>query len=135
MLEIVRDVPKTRRRVCTQDEGETFAFKLYDDTNLVIPPIAFLSPTDADFTAVWVQGEESRILIGQKFPAFLELLNGTVFGSTAAADGTLSCVLVTPDDKQIAVKAFGTPAATVVQFKAPTLELLTLIDEFFRTLR
>jgi hypothetical protein len=121
--------------VYTSSDGETFSFRLTDDSNLMIPPVAFLSVSDAEFATVWAQGEESRIIILHKFPAFLELLNGTVFAGPVGPDGSLTSVLLTPDEKAIAVRASGTNIGTVVQFKAPSLDLLALLDDFFRRLR
>jgi hypothetical protein len=105
--------------VYTTVNGETFTFRPNDDSNLLIPPVAFMPTADADFATVWDQSEESHILIGHRFPAFVEMLNGTVFVGGANTDGTFSTVLVTPNEKLMAVRAAATATGTVtvVQFK------------------
>jgi hypothetical protein len=83
---------------------------------------------------VWGDGEESRVIVPIKFPAFVELFERTVFQGVAngnVASGAAS----TPDNKIIAVRAFANGTGTTVQFTTPTLDLLTLADDFFRRLK
>jgi hypothetical protein len=129
------------RVVYTTSEGETVMFKVIDDTNLVLPPVSFLSSTTADFDAVWDDNafEESRITLPLKFTEFLDIFCGTFFGEhvdqvKANEENSVRAVCATPDDKLIAVKAGAHGAVTAVQFKTQGLELLAVVDDIFRKL-
>jgi hypothetical protein len=122
--------------VYTNATGDSFFFRLLDDPNLVIQPVAFLSSTDdVDFGAVWEEGEESRVLSPLKFPQFVEAFTETIFGATAQRESnSVQAVAWTPDGKAIAIRAVANATGTTLKFKAPTLELLTLVDDFLRKL-
>jgi hypothetical protein len=47
----------------------------------------------------------------------------------------IQSTVVTPDDKYIGLRAIGVGSGTRVQFKAPTIDLLLLIDDFLRKLK
>jgi hypothetical protein len=129
------------RVVYTTADGETVSFKMIDDTNLVLPPLSFLSSTTADFEGVWVDTafEESRTVLQIKFADFIDVFSGTVFGdhvdaTKALEEGRATAVCATPDVKLIAVRVVPSGAATAVQFKTPTIELLAVVDDIFKRL-
>jgi hypothetical protein len=122
--------------VYTTAAGESFFFRLLDDPHLIIQPVAFLSGADdVDFGTVWEGGEESRVLSPLKFPQFVEAFAETVFGPAAQREpSSVQAVAWTPDGKAVAVRAVAHTSGTTVKFKAPTIELLTLVDDFLRRL-
>jgi hypothetical protein len=123
--------------VFTTADGETRQFAITDDSNLLVHPLSFLSPLEGkDFATVWAEGEESRFLSPLKFPAFFETFSTTVFGQLAEKDtNSIQGTAITPDGKCIAVRAIASGNVTAVQFKAPSLELLSLVDDFLRGMK
>jgi hypothetical protein len=101
-----------------------------------VQPISFLSKSGISFGTVWEDGEESRILLQMPLSVFGERLKGTVFGENLEEEANaVETTVVTPDDNYIAVKGVGVGNGTTVQFKARSIDLMFLIDDFLRTLR
>jgi hypothetical protein len=106
---------------------------------LILPAVSFLSSVDGEIGSKWSEErgkeeEESRVILPMKFSAFVEAFAGTVFRGVVDG-GVASGAAETPDGKVIAVRAVAGNAGTTVQFVAPTLELLALVDDFFRKLK
>jgi hypothetical protein len=123
--------------VYTNSDGDSFFFRLNEDSNLVIQPVSFLSVVEGvEFAPIWEQGDESRVISQLKFTAFLEAFSATVFGVNAAKDtNSVQGLAVTPDGKYIAIRAVANANNTTVQFKAPSIDLLQLADDFVRRLK
>jgi hypothetical protein len=121
------------RAVFTTADGETAECPIVDDS-LLLPAVSFLSAVEGDTSAVWENGEESRLIVPVRFSAFADALASTVFHGVLEA-GVASGAAVTPDGKVIALRATTGAAGTAVQIAAPTLELLALADDFCRRLK
>lgn len=115
----------------TTATGEIHTCRLTGDSHLVIRPEELLSRCEEPFASVWSKGHESRVRINMGFRVFSKLLENTVFET---ANDPLEATAVTPDGYEIAVRAVGNETATTVQFKAPSLDLLSLVDSVIRTL-
>lgn len=111
----------------------TIKYSRLDDLN--VPAHALLSPTTNDFAQAWQSGEESRVIVPLSFQEFITLFNNTVFGMQCVREeNRVQSVVITPSESSIPLTAFANgPTSTTVQFKAPTLQLLTIVDEFVRT--
>jgi hypothetical protein len=123
--------------VYTNSDGDSFFFRLNEDSNLVVQPVSFLSVVEGvEFGPVWEQGDESRVISQLKFPAFVEAFSTTVFGVNANKDAnSVQGLAVTPDGKYIAIRGVANANNTTVQFKAPSIDLLQLADDFVRRLK
>lgn len=89
-----------------------------------------LVPHESDFDAIWSEGNESRLTLPMKFNDFYNKLN-TNLKCTKEAN-LLKSLLKTPDNKIISIKATPNGNNTSIQFKAPSFDLLLVIDEYFK---
>lgn len=94
-----------------------------------------LSPSAADFKTAWSEGEESLAILNAKFQTVLAAMNKTVIGrSCEREEGRIQAVLQTPTGNNVAVVAVASGNQTVIHFRAPSMQLLTMIDEFVHKL-
>ena len=119
----------------TKANGETFLSNL---DKIKITADEFMSPHEAEFSTVWNEGEESRLILQHtSFPSFVDKINDVVFGRVAERqeEGHIHAVVITPDGFIVAFKAEAVGNNIVnMSFKAPSIEILSLIDEFLRGL-
>ncbi|OHT01725.1 hypothetical protein TRFO_31335 [Tritrichomonas foetus] len=118
----------------TTSEGESQMARLGE---IEITVDEFLSPHEADFATAWNEGEEARLVLPINFSKFVEKINDVVFGRVAERqeENRLQATVVTPDGHVVCFKAENIgPNSTNVMFKAPTIEMLVLIDQFLRNL-
>lgn len=102
---------------------------------LILTIDMFLSPLEKDFDPSMVDGEESRRVLPIPFDKFEEKIKKYVFGKYSHNEENKKIIqtnLMTPDLHSISFEAVGIENETSVMFKAPTLELLSLIDEFLK---
>lgn len=95
----------------------------------------FLSPPNDPEALKTENEEESRIVVPIPFDDFEAKISTCVFGRVAQRENcSLKAVVITPEVFTITLDAKGIENVTSVTFKAPTLELISLIDEFINNL-
>ena len=124
------------RLICeyTSQDGQPHWFSLGD---ISVESHDLLSPSDVDFKTAWNEGEESRVLLPLKFQQVVSAMNKTVFGKNPNCEreeNRLQSVVSTPMGSTVAIIAVASGQQTVLHFRAPSLDILEIIDLFIRSL-
>ena len=124
------------RLICeyTSQDGQPHWFSLGD---ISVESHDLLSPSDVEFKTAWNEGEESRVLLPLKFQQVVSAMNKTVFGKNPNCEreeNRLQSVVSTPMGSTIAIIAVASGQQTVIHFRAPSLDILEIIDLFIRSI-
>lgn len=116
----------------TAEDGTPSTFTL---GNVNVDSVDLLSPSAVEFKTAWGEGEESLTILNTKFQQVVAAMNKTVIGrSCEREEGRIQAVLQTPTGSTVTIVAVNSGNQTVIHFRAPSITLLTTIDEFLHKL-